>query len=78
MARYVVAQMDDGYLEQFPIGAINHIGLPESTLPKEVGLHPLEEGQVVPPQSHSLKETSHELVCLTGDSGSAIRLLRSA
>ena len=28
--------MDDGYLEQFPIGAINHIGLPESTLPKEV------------------------------------------
>lgn len=29
-------QMDDGYMEQFPIGAIDHIGLPESTLPKEV------------------------------------------
>jgi hypothetical protein len=28
--------MDDGYMEQFPIGAIDHIGLPESTLPKEV------------------------------------------
>ena len=23
-------------MEQFPIGAIEHIGLPESTLPKEV------------------------------------------
>ena len=31
-----MTQMDDGYMEQFPIGAINHIGLPESTLPKEV------------------------------------------
>ncbi len=30
--------MDDGYIEQFPIGAIDHIGLPESTLPKEVRL----------------------------------------
>ena len=30
-------QMDEGYMEQFPIGAIDHIGLlPESTLPKEV------------------------------------------
>ena len=34
----LLLQMDDGYLEQFPIGAINHIGLPESTLPKEVNL----------------------------------------
>ena len=32
--------MDDGFLDQFPIGAINHIGLPESTLPKEVRFTP--------------------------------------
>ena len=35
-AYVLIPQMDDDYLEQFPIGAINHVGLPESTLPKEV------------------------------------------
>ena len=35
-------QLDDSYIEQFPIGAINHIGLPESTLPKEVGRKSLD------------------------------------
>ena len=44
MALHVVAQMDDGYLEQFPMGAINHIGLPESTLPKEVTSQPTGKG----------------------------------
>ena len=32
-------QFYDSYMEQFPIGPINHIGLPESTLPKEVSAH---------------------------------------
>lgn len=77
----LLLQMDDGFLEQFPIGAINHIGLPESTLPKEVKLQTVSRRLNSTFELYQQKKTRNLaacLVCLTGDSGSAIRLLCSA
>ncbi|DBA75376.1 TPA: hypothetical protein ACH3X1_010642 [Trebouxia sp. C0004] len=49
-------KVDDGYIEQFPIGAIDHIGLPESTLPKEVV-------QVLPSDYYAQLELAHHISC---------------
>ena len=79
----VVLQMDDGYLEQFPIGAISHIGLPESTLPKEVRLSAL--AAILYNASYSCDLTSRRKLlhadnaCFgAGGASVANRLLRSA
>ncbi|KAL3133994.1 hypothetical protein ABBQ32_008433 [Trebouxia sp. C0010 RCD-2024] len=49
-------KMDDGFLEQFPIGAINHMGLPERTLPKEMI-------QVLPSDHYAQLEVAHHISC---------------
>ncbi|KAL0045619.1 hypothetical protein WJX82_011580 [Trebouxia sp. C0006] len=49
-------KMDDGYMEQFPTGAIDHIGLPESTLPKEVI-------QILPSDYYAQLELAHHISC---------------